>query len=112
MLVNITDYKNIARNVQYQNRVGCYVLANRYEDQTASKVIAKLYSELLFFNKFISRLYMFRAHEFIIRRSKLYYTTSGIITPIGDRPVHRLRVDFLNLCTGRPPKDTTIPDAV
>ena len=27
----------------------------------------------------------------IIRRSKLYYTTSGIVTPVGGRPVHRLR---------------------
>ena len=24
----------------------------------------------------------------IVRRSKLYYTASGIITPIGGRPVH------------------------
>ena len=34
---------------------------------------------------------MFRAHELIIRRSKLHYTASGIITPIGGRlsqPVH------------------------
>jgi len=31
----------------------------------------------------------------IIRRSKLYYTAPGIITPIGGRPVHRLRE---NLC--------------
>jgi len=30
---------------------------------------------------------MFRAHVLIIRRSKLYYTTSDIITPIGGRPV-------------------------
>jgi len=29
----------------------------------------------------------------IIRRSKLYYTASGIITPVGSRPVHRLRAD-------------------
>ena len=29
----------------------------------------------------------------IVRRSKLYYTASGIITPIGGRPVHRLRED-------------------
>ena len=36
----------------------------------------------------------------IVRRPKLYYTTSGIITPIGGRPVHRLRED---LCMGRPP---------
>jgi len=42
---------------------------------------------------------------FIIRRSKLYYTASGIITPVGGRPVH-------NLCTGRPSTDVMIPDAV
>ena len=35
---------------------------------------------------------------------KLYYTASGIITPIGSRPVH--------LCTGRPPMDVMIADAV
>ena len=32
---------------------------------------------------FISCLYMFRAHVLIIRRSKLHYTASGIITPVG-----------------------------
>ena len=26
---------------------------------------------------------MFRAHVLIVRRAKLYYTVSGIITPIG-----------------------------
>ena len=52
---------------------------------------------------------MFRAHVLIISRSKLYYTTSGIITPLGDRPVHRLWED---LCTGRPPIGVMIPDAV
>ena len=45
------------------------------------------------FNTFISILYMFRAHVLIIRRAKLYYTVSGIITPIGGRPVHRLGED-------------------
>ena len=29
----------------------------------------------------------------IIRRSKFYYTVSGIVTPVGGRPVHRLRED-------------------
>ena len=47
---------------------------------------------------------MFRAHVLIIRRSNLYYTASGIITPTGGCPVH--------LCTGRPPIGVTIPDAV
>ena len=27
-------------------------------------------------------------HVLIVRRSKLYYTASGIIIPIGGRPVH------------------------
>ena len=30
----------------------------------------------------------FEHHILIVRRSKLYYTASGIITPIGGRPVH------------------------
>ena len=35
----------------------------------------------------------FEHHVLIVRRSKLYCTASGIITPIGGRPVHRLRED-------------------
>jgi len=46
-------------------------------------VFNQLDAQNLFHNKFISCLYMFRAHVLIIRRSKLYYTASGIITPIG-----------------------------
>ena len=38
----------------------------------------------------------FEHHVPIVRRSKLYYTASGIITPIGGRPVHRLREDWLD----------------
>jgi len=34
----------------------------------------------------------FEHYMLIIRRSKLYYTASGIITPIGGCPVHWLRV--------------------
>ena len=49
----------------------------------------------------------------IIRRSKLYYTASGIITPVGGLPVHMLRDESsLNLCTGRQPTGVMIPDAV
>jgi len=44
--------------------------------------------KILFYNKFISCLYMFRAHVLIIRRSKVYYTAYGIITPIGGLLVH------------------------
>jgi len=38
-------------------------------------------------------IYIFRPHVLIIRRSKLHYTASGIITPIGGRLVQRLRED-------------------
>ena len=51
----------------------------------------------------------------IVRRSKLYYTASDVITPIGGRHVHRVREDWLeslNLCAGRPPTGEMIPDAV
>jgi len=37
----------------------------------------------------------------IIRRSKLHYTASGIITPIGGRLVHGLREDSLLLVTNQ-----------
>jgi len=40
----------------------------------------------------------------IIRRSKLYYTASGIITPVGGRPVHRLREDYTEMHGQPPPK--------
>ena len=45
----------------------------------------------------------------ITRGSKLYYTASGIITPVGGRPVQKLRED---LCTGGQPTGVMIPDAV
>jgi hypothetical protein len=35
-----------------------------------------------------------------------------VITPIGGRPVHRLRESSLNLCTGRPPISVMIPEVV
>ena len=43
----------------------------------------QLDAQNLFYNKFISSVYMFQAHVLIVRGSKLYYTVSGIITPIG-----------------------------
>ena len=45
----------------------------------------------------ISLLYSstcFEHYVLIIRRSELYYAASGIITPVGGRPVHRLREEF------------------
>jgi len=46
-------------------------------------VFNQLDAQNCFTVSFISCLYMFRAHVLIIRRSKLYYTASGIVTPIG-----------------------------
>ena len=45
--------------------------------------------KILFYNKRISCLYMFRAHVLFIRRSKLYYTAYVIITHIGGRLLHQ-----------------------
>jgi len=42
----------------------------------------------------------------------LYYTASGIFTPVGGLLVHRLRESSLNLCAGRPPTGVMIPEAV
>jgi len=53
-----------------------------------SQYLTNLMHKMCFTISFISCLYMFRAHVFTIRRSKLHYTASGIITPIGGRLVH------------------------
>ena len=70
---------------------------------------------LNFIMKFISCLYMFRAHVLIVRRSKLYYTVSGIITGwertwVISQPVHRTatyRCDDTRCCIVQfwPPND-------
>jgi len=50
--------------------------------------------KILFYNKFIKRLYMFRALCAHHQDVKFVYTASGIITLVGGRPVHRLREVF------------------
>jgi hypothetical protein len=62
-----------------------------------SYYLTNLMYKICFIISFISRLYMFRAHVLITRRSQLHYTASGIITPIGGCLVHRLRESSLNL---------------
>ena len=52
---------------------------------------------------------MFRALCVHHQGSKLYYKAPSIVTPVGGRPVQKLRED---LCTGRPPAGVMIPDAV
>ena len=53
-----------------------------------SQYLTNLMRKICFTASFISCLYMFRANVLIIRRSKLHYTASGIITRIGGRLVH------------------------
>jgi len=64
-----------------------------------SQYLTNLMHKICFTVSFISCLYMFRAHVLIIRRSKLYYTASGIITPICGRLVHRLIIHIKTLKT-------------
>jgi len=59
---------------------------------------------------------MFRAHVLIIRRSKLHYTASGIIRPIGGRLVHETatyRSDDTRDCVMQfwPPDDEHVLEA-
>jgi len=45
--------------------------------------------QILFYNKFIKRLYMFRALLAHHQDVKIVYKAAGIITPVGGRPVHQ-----------------------
>ena len=46
--------------------------------------------KIFFYNKFIIRLYMFRALCAHHQEVKIVYTASGMITPVGGRPMHRV----------------------
>jgi len=61
-----------------------------------SQYLTNLMHKICITISFISCLYMFRAHVLIIRTSKLHYTASGIITPIGGRLVHGLREELVS----------------
>ena len=50
-------------------------------------------NKFLFYNMFLIFLCMFRALCAHHHEVKLYYAASGIIKPVGGRPVHRLRED-------------------
>ena len=52
--------------------------------------------KILFYNKFIICLYMFRA--LYAHHQEVKILLSDIITPVGGRPVHRLRADSLSTC--------------
>ena len=57
-------------------------------------VINQLDAQNLFYNKFLFHACTcFEHYVLIVRRSKVYFTASGIITHVGGRPVHRLRED-------------------
>ena len=51
---------------------------------------------------------MFRAYVLIVKRSKVYYASSGIITHIGGRPVQGLRENCSSLTTARSAKKPKI----
>jgi len=65
-------------------------------------------NKFLFYNKFIIRLYMFRAlcAHYQEIKTALYSIWHHLV---GGRPVHQ---SSLNLCTGRPSTGVMIPDAV
>ena len=76
------------------------VFETRKFNTSALLVIDQLNAQIL--DLIISLLYSstcFEHYVLITRWSKLYYTASGIITPVGGRPVRRLRESSLNLRT-------------
>ena len=54
--------------------------------------------KFLFYSKFIIFLYMFRALCAHHLKVKLYYAASGIITPVGDRPVLYIYIYIVCVC--------------
>ena len=74
-------------------------------------VISQLDAKNFYFAVSLFHASIFFVHVLIIRRSKLYYTASGIVTPIGGRLVHSAlctgeyryscTVQALRFCTGR-----------
>ena len=79
-------------------RQSLYMCFVRISEQTAiislhninclSQYLTNFMHKICFTISFISCLCMFRANVLIIMRSKLHYTASGIITPVGGRLVH------------------------
>jgi len=75
--------------------MGCYILqsgtfkttliTDQLNAQKSCFIISFLYASTCF-----------EHYVLIVRRSKLYYTASGIVTPVGGRPVHRLRQEAYN----------------
>ena len=59
--------------------------------------INKLNAQILILISLLYASTCFEHYVLLIRRSELYYIASGIITPVGGRPVHRLRESSLNL---------------
>jgi len=104
---NVRQSKRVNQQVQrgQLNVNSTYFLFAKWPQQIfkniyLSQYLTNLMHKICITISFISGLYMFRAHVLIIRRSKLYYTASGII--------HTYRwpsraYSSLNLCTERPP---------
>ena len=62
---------------------GAYSMVTHTTCFFLSHYLTNLMHKICFTISFILCLYMFQAHVLIIRRSKLHYTASGVITPIG-----------------------------
>ena len=76
-------FKMLFRRTGYSHLIH-FFLFSFFEtlQNSLSRYLTNLMHKSCFTISFISCLYTFRAHVLIIRRSKLHYTASGIITPI------------------------------
>jgi len=83
MFLRVTNSSNQTKYSYTYNYVRFYITCLSF----LSQYLTNLMHKISFTISFISCLYMFRAHVLIIRRSKLHYEGSCIITPIGGRLV-------------------------
>jgi len=52
--------------------------------------------KVFFYNSLLYACTCFEHYVLIIRGSELFYTASGMITPVGGHPVHTLRGDSVH----------------
>jgi len=86
-------------NNTFEENNGIYLklkFSLEHDDKFIS-VFNQLDAQNLFHNSFISCLHTFRAHVLIIKRSKLHYTASGIVTSIGARSTKLLKKIIANV---------------
>jgi hypothetical protein len=102
--------RTITHNAHNRTQRKCHFFFLRFADCASQYNLSKglaWHTNSLFYNKFITVLYMFRATSCSSSGGQIVLIQHLVLSlSVGDRPVHRLRQNSLNLCTGRSPTDS------